>query len=110
MSDMQAVRNKLQIVAAPGNGRFEQAKWLVDNHMATFEEFNEDFEEAWDPDMVYANGNWYRVIERQELDAYGFTVASQDQSSGVIEVVGLWYNGGAGESEIMEDAIKDLHK
>lgn len=109
MSDMQAAQGRLRLLPSEGSTRWEKAVWINEhaNHIAQFEEFDDSLEEAWGPDLMFLNGEWYQVVEHIELDAYGFDIASEDPSTGDILYTCLWYNGGASEEEVVEAAIKE---
>lgn len=112
MSEMQATQGKLRLIPSEGSTRWAKAQWINEhaNHIVQFEEFDDSWEEAWSPDLMFLNGEWYQVVDRKELDAYGFGVVNQDPASGELTYTCLWYNGGGSEEEAVEDAFKDFLK
>lgn len=99
MSDMQAVKVTLQRMAPLYEAR----------HLAKREKFDIDGYEleeyCKDNNIKYLNGVVYSV-SIEELDPYGFVTKTENEN-GSIEIVALWYNGGAYIDEVLEEGLRN---
>lgn len=57
-------------------------------------------------DFVEVEGIVYEIETIRKVDAYGFTLAIKPSDEP--RFVCLWYNGGAGMHEVVEEAIRKL--
>lgn len=98
MSDMQAVKVTLQRMAPLHESQ----------HLVKCESFEYDSDELFDyckqNKLKYLNGVVYSATV-EELDPYGFVTKTENENSS-IEIVALWYNGGAYIDEVLEGALK----
>ena len=99
MSDMQAVKVTLQ----------RMAPLYESKHLAKCESLEDDSDELYDyckqNKLKYLNGMVYSVTV-EELDPYGFVTKTENEN-GSTEIVALWYNGGAGLDEVLEEGLRN---
>lgn len=99
MSDMQAVKVILQRLAPAYESR----------HLAKCESFDRDSDELFDyckqNKLKYLNGVVYSA-SIEELDPYGFVTKTRNEN-GSVEIVALWYNGGAYIDEVLEEGLRN---
>lgn len=100
MSDMQAVKARLKILP------FIEAEL----HLEQLDILSAD--DDWDVIDQYLTENKIKVFggkvfsyEEEELDSCGF-ITKTIQDDWTIEIVALWYNGGASLDEILEAGLK----
>ena len=99
MSDMQAVKVTLQ----------RMAPLYEAQHLAKCQSFEDDSDKLFDyckqNKLKYLNGMVYSA-SIEELDPYGF-VTKTESENGSTEIVALWYNGGAGLDEVLEEGLRN---
>ena len=99
MSGMQAVKVTLQRMAPLYESR----------HLAKCESFEHDSDGLFDyckqNKLKYLNGVVYSATV-EELDPCGFVTKTENEN-GSIEIVALWYNGGAYIDEVLEEGLRN---
>ena len=95
---MQAVKVTLQ----------RMAPLYESKHLKVLEDAKNDIDSITDycdkNKLKFINGVVYKATI-EHLDPYGFTTVTENEN-GSTEIVALWYNGGAGMDEVIEDALK----
>ena len=105
MSETKAVSGTLESHYQEGNGRCEQAKFLIDQG-ETFEVCEEY--DVYDPNWFYIFGQWYKLANKQEHEPECLvTWRLQEGDSADIDFTAVWHSGGTCLEEILDEAITD---
>ena len=99
MGDMQAAKVVLQ----------RMAPLYEAQHLKFLESVDRDTDEEYDylekHKLKFLNGVVYSA-NIQELDSCGFITKTENEN-GSIEIVALWYNGGAHINEVLEEGLRN---
>ncbi len=106
MSETNVVSGTIEPLYSEGRGRFEQAKWLVENTSITFEEYNESDKEVNDPNYFYIFGDWYVLVESTNLDSRCSLVYNTEED-GTITFTAMWYDGSYNLEGLLDDIISE---
>lgn len=81
--------------------------WFAKSDLPIEPEDTDDFyelEEEHKCHFVKVDGHLYAFASIKEVDAYGFAMVIEPSDKN--RLIAMWYNGGAGIHEVVEDAIR----